>query len=71
MWILAFAIAMVPLLLSAQDIAKQPPATIQVEGEAVVQAKPDRSQVDLGVTAKCAKIGSGDATTSQSGGTES
>jgi uncharacterized protein YggE len=50
MWILAFAIAMVPLLLSAQDAAKDPTATIQVEGEAVVQAKPDRSQVELGVT---------------------
>jgi uncharacterized protein len=50
MWILAFAIALVPLLLSAQEAAKDRTATIQVQGEAVVQAKPDRSQVELGVT---------------------
>lgn len=50
MWILAFVIALVPLLLSAQEVSKHSPATIQVDGEAVVHAKPDRAQVDLGVT---------------------
>ena len=50
MWILAIAIAMVPILLSAQEAKRDPTATIQVEGEAIVQAKPDRSQVELGVT---------------------
>jgi uncharacterized protein YggE len=46
---LAFVFAMTPFLLFAQEIHKVRPATIQVEGEAVVQAKPDRVEVDLGV----------------------
>ncbi len=46
---LLFALVMAPLLLSAQEPAKDRIATIQVEGDAVVHAKPDRAEVDLGV----------------------
>jgi uncharacterized protein len=46
---LAFALTILPFLLFAQETHKLRPATIQVEGEAVVQAKPDRVEVDLGV----------------------
>ena len=47
---LAFVLAMMtPLLLTAQETLRERPSSIQVEGEAVVQAKPDRAEVDLGV----------------------
>ena len=48
---LAIAILLAPLLLVAQDQQPKPrpPATIQVEGDAVVHAKPDRAEVELGV----------------------
>ena len=47
---LAFVFLMTtPFLLSAQETQRERPASIQVEGEAVVLAKPDRAEVDLGV----------------------
>lgn len=47
---LAMTMVLAPVLLSAQDPDGKPrPATIQVEGDAVVYAKPDRAEVDLGV----------------------
>lgn len=48
---LAFVLAMAPLLLSAQEALRErpTPSSIQVEGESVVQAQPDRAEVELGV----------------------
>ena len=34
---------------AAQDAANKPPPSIQTSGEAVVTAKPDRAQIDIGV----------------------
>jgi uncharacterized protein len=39
----------IPLLAEAQQTKTEMPSNIQVEGEAVVHAKPDRAEVDLGV----------------------
>ena len=54
MFRLVWAFLMVPVLLYAQEPGRHRPATIQVDGEAVVHAKPDRAEVDLGVVTQSA-----------------
>ena len=47
---IALSLVLAPVLLAAQEQSAQPRvATIQVEGNSVVHAKPDRAEVELGV----------------------
>jgi len=49
-WRLVSLLLLVPAFLSAQEMKKSPDiSTIQVDGEAVIQANPDRAEIDLGV----------------------
>jgi uncharacterized protein YggE len=49
MVVLALSLVLAPFLLAAEDAGQKRVASIQVDGEAVVHAKPDRAEVDLGV----------------------
>jgi len=49
-WRFVSLLLLVPVFLSAQEMKKSnEPSTIQVDGEAVLQANPDRAEIDLGV----------------------